>query len=71
LKRRAKSRKHFRFRVANVALHEVGHTFGLQHCTEDRCPMQDAEGSIVNTDTSNGFLGPQCQAELEDLAPLH
>jgi archaemetzincin len=70
LKRKAKNRAHVRFRVGNVALHEVGHTFGLQHCTEDRCPMQDAEGSIKNTDPSHGFLGPQCQAELEERAPL-
>jgi archaemetzincin len=69
LKRRTKNRAHFRFRVANTALHEVGHTFGLQHCTEDRCPMRDAEGSIASTDASNGFLGPQCQAELDQLAP--
>jgi archaemetzincin len=69
LKRRAKSREHFRFRVANTALHEIGHTFGLQHCPEDKCPMQDAEGSIARTDASNGSLGPQCQALLDRLAP--
>jgi archaemetzincin len=70
LKRRVKNREHFRFRVANTALHEVGHTFGLQHCDEDRCPMRDAEGSIASTDASNGFLGPQCQAELDERAPI-
>jgi archaemetzincin len=70
LKRRVKNREHFRFRVANTALHEAGHTFGLQHCEEDRCPMRDAEGSIASTDESNGFLGPQCQAELDERAPI-
>lgn len=68
LKRKAKHEKVL-FRVANTALHEVGHTFGLQHCEEARCPMQDAEGSIENTDGSTGHLGPQCQAELDEKAP--
>lgn len=69
LERKAKREKVL-FRVANTALHEVGHTFGLQHCEEARCPMQDAEGSIENTDGSTGHLGPECQAELDDKAPL-
>lgn len=68
LQRKAKREKVL-FRVANTALHEVGHTFGLQHCEEARCPMQDAEGSIENTDGSTGHLGPECQAELDDKAP--
>ncbi len=70
LKGKAKNRAHVRTRVGNVAVHEVGHTFGLPHCSEDRCPMQDAEGSIRNTDTSQSFLGPKCQAALDELAPL-
>ena len=69
LKRKAKRDK-IRFRVANTALHEVGHTFGLQHCEEPRCPMLDAEGGIENTDTSSGHLGPECQGELDEKAPM-
>lgn len=57
------------FRVATTAVHEVGHTLGLQHCTEPRCLMRDAEGSIETVDTSDGHLGPRCMARLERHAP--
>lgn len=69
LQRKARDRQHVRTRVANTATHEVGHTFGLQHCTELRCPMQDAEGSIANTDSANPDLGAACQAALDAAFP--
>ncbi len=65
LRRGAKNRAKLRFRVATTAVHEVGHTFGLDHCNEARCPMQDAEGSIRNTDTSTGHLGAGCRRTLD------
>ncbi len=65
LQRGAKTREKLRFRVATTAVHEIGHTFGLDHCPEARCPMQDAEGSIRNTDTSTGHLGPTCRRALD------
>ena len=66
LKRGAKDRAHLRRRVANVAVHELGHTLGLPHCEEHaaRCVMLDAEGSIANTDSTTGHLGPACRALL-------
>jgi archaemetzincin len=70
LTRGGRDRAHVQFRVASTALHEIGHTFGLDHCEEDRCPMQDAEGGIANTDTSSGHLGPGCQAKLDARAPM-
>lgn len=70
LRRGAKDREQLRFRVATTAVHEVGHTFGLDHCPEARCPMQDANGGIANTDTSSGRLGPECRAALEGAHPL-
>lgn len=70
LKRGATDREQLRFRVATTAVHEVGHTFGLEHCPEARCPMQDANGGIANTDTSSGRLGPECRAALEEAHPL-
>lgn len=65
LERGAKDREHLRFRVSNTAVHEVGHTFGLEHCPEALCPMQDAQGGIANTDSSTGHLGPGCRAKLD------
>ena len=64
LKKKAKGREHVAFRVTNTAIHEVGHSLGLAHCAEPRCPMQDAEGSIANTDSSDQVLGPECAAQL-------
>lgn len=65
LKRKARDAAHIRFRVSTTAVHEVGHTLGLDHCAEARCVMQDAEGSIANTDGSTGRLGPGCAAQLD------
>ncbi len=72
LRRKAKGSAHLRRRIVNTTIHEVGHMLGLDHCTEHdaRCPMQDAEGSIANTDSSTGHLGPECRAELERVLPL-
>lgn len=64
LRRRARDAEHLRFRVVTTAIHEIGHTFGLPHCREKRCVMQDAEGSIANTDSSTGHLGAGCRAKL-------
>jgi len=70
LKRKVRNREHLRFRVSIVALHEAGHTFGLDHCAEPRCPMQDAEGSIANTDSSAEVLGAECRGELDASHPI-
>ena len=70
LRRGAKDRAQLRNRAAITAIHEVGHTFGLDHCPEELCPMQDAEGSITNTDTSTGHLGPSCRTTLDARFPL-
>lgn len=65
LKGGAKDRAHFVRRVAITAVHEVGHTRGLPHCDDPgACVMQDAQGSIANTDTTDGTLGPACRARL-------
>lgn len=47
----------FRVRLANVARHELGHTFGLEHCPTPGCLMSDARGSIK---TVAGKLSPLC-----------
>lgn len=70
LARRAKSAAQVELRVVNTAVHEIGHTFGLDHCAEEGCPMLDAEGGIANTDSSTGHLGAGCRALLDDAFPV-
>lgn len=36
----------FRRRMITLGLHELGHTFGLEHCPVDTCLMVDAEGKM-------------------------
>ena len=48
--RSAKNAEHARVRFAKVAVHEVGHTFGLEHCPNRGCLMQDGGGTVLTTD---------------------
>ena len=60
-----RDRDHLRWRVRIIGVHEIGHNLGLDHCTESRCFMQDAEGSIDNTDSASGEPGSGCEAIIE------
>lgn len=51
-------------RVAKVAVHEVGHTFGLEHCPNVGCLMQDAAGKVKTVDGETGLCS-QCRAQLK------
>jgi archaemetzincin len=70
LRRGAKGPEHLAFRVSSTAVHEVGHTLGLPHCPTARCVMQDAEGSIRNTDAGTGKLCASCRATVDRLVPI-
>ena len=40
-----------RQRLGKVAVHETGHTLGLDHCSSDGCLMHDGEGTVLTSDT--------------------
>lgn len=49
-----------RERLAKVAVHELGHTLGLDHCPVRGCLMEDAEGKVATTDEERD-LCPRCR----------
>ena len=51
-------------RAATEAVHEVGHTFGLVHCPDRRCPMS-LSIDIPDLDGKTATPCPACQVLLE------
>jgi archaemetzincin len=47
-------------RLIDVAVHEVGHTYGLDHCKSPHCIMEDADGTIRTVDASSGRFCSNC-----------
>jgi archaemetzincin len=51
----ARTATHARERLAKVAVHEVGHTLGLDHCPNRGCLMEDADGRVATCDREYDF----------------
>ena len=51
-------------RLAWTVAHELGHTFGLEHCPVPGCLMEDAAGKAATLDRSSGHFCPRCKAFL-------
>ena len=56
---------HARERLAKVAVHETGHTLGLEHCPNRGCLMEDAEGQVATCDREYDFCA-RCRKLLAD-----
>jgi archaemetzincin len=53
----------FKERVLKEAVHELGHTYGLGHCSNPLCVMHFSN-SLLDTDIKKASLCPQCEKRL-------
>ena len=60
----AKNKQHTRIRFGKVAVHEVGHTLGLEHCLTRGCLMEDAQGRVSTCDREYDIC-KRCRALLK------
>lgn len=54
----------FRARVVKEAVHELGHTYGLGHCSNRRCVMTFSN-SLADTDYKGQEFCPRCRQQLQ------
>ena len=55
-----------RARAIKEAVHEIGHTFGLTHCTDHACPMS-LSNHVRQVDTKGAALCSRCRAAFLDI----
>ncbi len=60
---RPENRSLFLDRAAKEAIHELGHTYGLKHCSDPRCVMAFSN-SLADTDYKGREFCPNCQREM-------
>lgn len=53
----------FRQRMVKEAVHELGHTYGLQHCSDTTCVMHFSN-SLRDTDIKGWSFCPNCQQKV-------
>lgn len=51
-------------RFKNVAVHEIGHNFGLLHCGDSNCIMKDANGKLSSIEGNKRSLCSRCKNRL-------
>ena len=68
-RRLAKNKEQIAHRLGKTAVHELGHTFGLEHCPSAACLMRDGQGSVLTTD-GDYDLCATCREKLRTRALL-
>ena len=62
VQRGARNRQQIISRFRKVTVHELGHNFGLKHCTYDaKCLMQSAKGKATTIDKADEILCENCR----------
>jgi len=62
------SEQRFRSRALKEAMHELGHTFGLGHCSEPHCVMRFSN-SLADTDRKGAAFCRHCEEKLHSHSP--
>ena len=62
-RRSARNQAHAVERLGKTAVHELGHTFGLEHCPEKGCLLEDGKGTVLTTDGETD-LCVECRKKL-------
>jgi archaemetzincin len=57
-------KEQFVARLKKVSCHELGHNFGLPHCPNKTCIMQDAAETIKTIDNVSLHLCDECKAKI-------
>ncbi|MDP3277348.1 MAG: matrixin family metalloprotease [Deltaproteobacteria bacterium] len=63
-RRNARSPAQVRFRMVTTCVHEVGHTLGLDHCSDTQCLMTDARGAVATIDHTSGQMCNRCRRRI-------
>lgn len=61
--------KLFTDRVIKRAIHEIGHTLGLQHCEDSMCVMQHSD-TLADMDNKSRSYCPKCAVTIEERAQV-
>jgi archaemetzincin len=64
-RRSARDRAHAEERLGKTAVHELGHTFGLEHCPASGCLMRDGGGTVLTTDGERDLCAG-CRTKLRE-----